>query len=791
MKRGVNDLLWPNIKKGFPMSKCNSRHSALFTASLLSLCYGMATAAPALAQEPQAAAEGEEAGAIVVTARRRSEALLDVPMAITAVTSEQLEKSGTNGLEDLAKTTPGLGFQSLGGTYQAPVIRGLAQVDQTAQIGNVGVFIDGIYLNNRSGLEFGFLDLERVEVVKGPQSAMYGRNTFSGAINYVTKGPKLGRWEGYVTGEAGQYNRFSGQGSLNIPIGDIAALRVFGGIGKFDGTIDNERDGEKIGGFYKRSNYGASLMVQPIDRLTVKLFGMRTDTDEKQAAFTYMDIGLNNCGSESPGGINGPRWTLYCGRLPNVDSVNVDTDIATGLTGHSYLAYATADYEFDFATLTGTYGHTEASFGQMNDTAADPLAITRPLLTGSPLSQQGYLTAVGLGSKENSYELKLTSPGDQPLSWMAGLYAYDSSINDVLSSVYATLADPNVLVPYFGIGKTVELVGKAIYGQVSYELFDGFTFGVEGRYTHETQEFYGSTLTDGVYVTGIRGSTKYNYFTPKFTADYQINPDFKVYGTIAKGYKIGGFNSNAAGLPQFEYRPETNWTYELGIKGRLLDNKLVYTADVFYVDWQNIQTQMNIPSSTIAIVGNNKGATSKGIELDLTYYFQPTIWLRAAGALLDPKYKEGTLDGEITSFCGLLTGTSIPTPGCSNDVGGKQLARTSKEQFTITGNWGIPISNDWEAFVRADYSYQSAKHSLSLGQDSQGKIELVNARIGLSAEKYELAFWVRNLFDVDYIARATTVAGPVSEGSTTGGVSQTRLYPGERRTWGVRATFRF
>jgi len=753
-------------------------------------------AAPALAQAATAreavGAQGNEGSSdIVVTARRREENLLKVPLTITAITADQLQKSGTTGLEDLAKATPGLAFQSLGGTYQAPVIRGLAQVDQTAQIGNVGVFVDGIYLNNRSGLEFGFMDLERVEVVKGPQSAQYGRNTFSGAINYVTKAPKLDSWDGYFTSEAGNHNRFSGQGSLNIPIGNFAALRVFGGVGKFDGTITNVRDGSTLGGYKRRDNYGGTLLIKPTDKLTIKLFGMRTDTIENQAPLVYSPTATNNCGASSPGGINGARQTLFCGALPSANTVNLNDTIGSGLTGHSYLAYATADYDLDFATLTGTYGYTSASFGQINDSIGDPTAVTKPLFAGSPLSQQSYLTVVGTGSHEHSYDLKLTSPGSGPLTWMIGGYLYDSTVSDVLQGENSTLANPAILVPLFGIGKTVQIIGHALYGSAGYALADGLRFSMEGRYTDETLRFNGSNLTNGSYVTGIRGTTKYHYFTPRFSLDYQFNTRTMVYASAARGYKIGGFNANGAGLPQFEYKPETNWTYEVGIKGKLFGNKFVYTADIFYVNWMNIQTQLNIASSSITVVGNNRGATSKGVELDGTYFFTPGIWLRGSAAFLDPKYKAGTVDGEVTSYCGLLTGTTIATAGCSADVGGKQLARTTKTQFTVTGNVSIPLTDTFEGFIRADYSYQSGKSSLSLNYDDQGTISLVNARIGITSKSYELALWSRNLLDTKYLARATVVAAGTADGSTAGGVSQTRLYPGERRTFGVRGTYRF
>ena len=179
---------------------------------------------------------------VVVTARKRAESLMEVPLSITAFSETQLERQNVFAMEDLAHWKPALQFQDVNGVFQNPSIRGLTQTDQTSPQGNVGVFIDGVYLNNRSGLEFGLLDMQRIEVVKGPQSALYGRNTFGGAINYVTKDPVLGEFEGRIEGTAGTRDRYNLAGNVNIPIGDVAALQLFGGFSEFDGTILNVRD---------------------------------------------------------------------------------------------------------------------------------------------------------------------------------------------------------------------------------------------------------------------------------------------------------------------------------------------------------------------------------------------------------------------------------------------------------------------------------------------------------------------------------------------------------------------
>ncbi len=224
---------------------------------------------------PEALAQQVAIEEITVTARKRTESLLEVPLAITAFTEAELERSAINALEDLAQWTPSLQFQDVNGAFQNPAIRGLTQTDQTSPQGNVGVFIDGVYLNNRSGLEFGLLDMERIEVVKGPQSALYGRNTFGGAINYVTKQPELGEFGGRIEGTAGTRDRYNLAGNFNIPLGDVVAVQLFGGFSEFDGTIPNINTGKRLGGWKTKDIFGAKIYAEPTEDTQITLFAAR------------------------------------------------------------------------------------------------------------------------------------------------------------------------------------------------------------------------------------------------------------------------------------------------------------------------------------------------------------------------------------------------------------------------------------------------------------------------------------------------------------------------------------
>lgn len=757
------------------------------TVSSLAIIMALATLGTPVVAHASAAdqASDGQGGEIFVTARKREERLSDVPAAITAFTSDDLRRGGVVTLDNLAQSTPGLTSQSLGGTYQAPVIRGVAQINQTSVIGNVGVFIDGIYLNNRSGLEFSFLDVQRIEVVKGPQSALYGRNTFSGAINYVTKPAEIGKFSGTISSEIGDYGRREVRGDINVPLGEMFAVRAFGGIGKFDGTIRNTTDGEHLGGWNKRYTYGGQLLFQPNSDVSIRAFYEKTYTNEDQAPFVSQPSTENNCGSLALGP-NGVRYTLYCGTYDVPKTVSVNNDPAHGLIGYSEVAYLKSEFDMGFATFSSTLGYFGSTYSQLNDQNGDPAAVTRPLTAGSPLSQQILQQAVGTGSDEYSFDARLQSNGTGPLQWFGGYYYYSSDINDEITVNYALLNDINNYRQAFGRVATTLFEGHAVYGSVSLDVTDRINLGAEGRYTWERADFYDSANRS------VHGQSDFNYFTPKFVARFTPADGVNLYASAAKGYKVGGFNVNAPNTPQFTYAPETNWTYEAGVKTALLNGTLFAEANIFYIDWNDIQVQTNIAQTQVVVITNNKGATSKGIEFDITYKPVPNLTLRAGATFIDPKYKKGTIDGELLAACGEITGTLVFEKGCTADAGGNQLPRTSKRQYIASADYTLPnVIGDYGLFARGDFTYTSPKNYFSLATSSQRAIKLVNAQVGLSSDNVELAFWVRNLFDYRYLARATELGSGNVDGGTASGVIGPRLYPGERRTVGVRLTYSF
>jgi iron complex outermembrane receptor protein len=762
------------------------RSLLFFSAAAMALAAHPAAAqtaapAPAVTTTADGSAITDE---IVVTARRREERLQDVPLAISAYSEQRLAAQGIKSLADLAAATPGLAFQDLNGAYAAPVLRGIAQIDQTGPQGNVGVFIDGVYLNNRSALAFDQYDISRIEVVKGPQSALYGRNTFAGAINYVTVDPSTAEFGGKVQGTIGNYGRHEAKGAVNLPLGPNAAMRVFGGYSEFGGTIRNARSGKRLDGWDDRWSAGASFTANLTDNLTLHLFGVHSSTRNDQPALFAIPTTQNNCGATTVVG-GRPLNTFFCGTLPYPDTVDLNDTVGYGLRGHSNIVYGRLTYEGDGVKVTGLGSYTNASYGMLFDTSGDPTAVNTPLFGG--LSRQLYTNSVTSGSRDYNVDVRAESTGDHRLSWMIGVNAYDSAVSDILALEFQLLGQPNSIPPVFSSRSgRLRTKGKAIYGSLGYKVTDKLNVQAEVRYAVDDQDFTGSGAA-----AGVKGSQTLKYATPRVSLNYQPSRDLLVYATAARGVKNGGFNSNAVGTPFFSFGPEKNWTYEFGVKSTLLDGALVANADVFYVDWKAIHAQTQLPFSTLSVVANNGDARVKGIEGQVVYNVTRNLTLEASGALLDPKYKNNVKDGEVAYICGEIAGSTVLTSNCTSFVGGNQIARTSDKQYALSANWNIPeIFTGTDAFVRADYSWQAGKYSTSLNLQNQGSIKLLNARAGLRWKGAEIALWAKNLLQEKYVSRATVVASTADSGPLSG-VSYTRVYPGERRTFGVDVSYRF
>jgi outer membrane receptor protein involved in Fe transport len=762
------------------------RKPLLLAIALASTCSGLVAPA-ALAQDGADAIEE-----VMVTARRREESLQEVPVSVAVVDAAAIEARSLQSIDDIARFTPGLSFsKAFGRATERPVIRGLGNVLAGVQFGvesGAAYFVDGVYYpGDLQGLNLN--DLERVEVIKGPQSALYGRNSYAGAINFVTKSPteELSGDVRLLFAEDGEQDlRASVSGPL-IPgvLGGSLSLRSY----EFDGQWDNQVTGNTIGDESTDSISGL-LEWTPSERMRIRVRGQYQEDDDGTRPLFLQPATENNCSPGLRSLSSLPLWGVdnnfqyFCGdiqarpiALNDADAVGEtvlrDDVPAVGGTffGNPYartdgtpfdgvqreinLASALMDYEFDNGyalTLSSAYRKEELKTGSDSDHSAVNFKFSAGT-PGEPF-ENGFFAISG-GSKREDYslELRFDSPQDRDFRWMVGAFYFDQeidgfNINFGVPNRYETTTSP---------ADEQALTNQAVFGSITYDFSERLTASAEIRYMEEDK-----TLTDAAF----NGDDTWTSTTPRITVNYQLNEDVMLYASYAEGAKPGGFNgSDGASVSLPVYDQEESVNYELGVKSTMMDGRLIANAAVFFTEVTDIQltTPIENPSdsSLTSIVTNQGEGEVFGVELELSYYASENLMFGLNYALADTQFTSGCDEFQwtLTSGGGKWTGdaaTSADFTGngdCS--IEGNQFPLSSEHQASAFMNFSMPISSGMEFFFNADVSYESEKpvqvHNLAYAPEAT----IVGTRFGLNGENWTLAAFGRNLTDEDAPPMAT------------------------------------
>ncbi|MGF7150392.1 iron complex outermembrane receptor protein [Sphingomonas zeicaulis] len=632
---------------------------ALAKASALALI--CAAGAPQVAFAQDAAPDSNSGGAtsddIVVTARLREENVQTVPIAITALSADDLTKRNINSLNDLTNSTPGVAITTIsGGTLTNIYIRGQAPANTAGDLNveaNVGVFIDDIYQTSRNTIDIiSVLDVGQIQIAKGPQSALFGRSTFAGAMSISTRRPST-RLEGNVQATVGIQDDYRLRGSISVPISDTLSARIGAGYLHYGGFGENAADpGDKLGGTEKYA-VTASLEYRPTEELTARLSAFLSHSKTEMSAYSGLPLGAFNCGSVNAA--TGLR-TLYCGELPasKVSSITADQPDTVAQARQVAL---NLNWRRSGVSVTSITGFTEAENESYNDydmTGAGTLmgVCTRgaACLPAGPYSRLVRVNTFSSGRERVrtfSQEVRLQSDNSGPFQWIFGGSYFNSRIplagigisvdgsglapNERLVQVNQITTPPSMGVgaydftanPFLtaGLGDPVwnsytdaSTKTMSIFGSLEYRFGD-LRVSAEGRYNIDrkraqvfsvsnplsqpgiTQPIIGTNVPEpGTFpVAGPLFARTFESFAPRFTIDYQATPDIFFYATAAKGVRSGGFNTaNPVGptgilADEVSYEEETNWTYEAGIKSELFDRALLLNASFFHVDWTNAQ----------------------------------------------------------------------------------------------------------------------------------------------------------------------------------------------------------
>lgn len=729
---------------------------------------------------------------VVVTARKREESLQSIPVSVTAFSMQQIERIGIQDLTDVSQFTPGLTFQSISGTLALPVIRGLAQTNIVGAENNVSSFLNGIYLSNNRALDVDLLDLERIEVIKGPQSALYGRNSFAGAISYVTARPTE-EFEAYVQGSVGGDELWETKISASGPIvpGRLAG-RLSAMVNNFDGTFENEVSSDNLQGWDGFGIYGM-LEAKISDKLNADVFVYHADQDNEHPAQAFIP---SNCGVSA---FNTP--TNLCGTIDAPDTFSISPD-AFGLKSKNTIVGLTLNWQLsDQWGITSVTGYARSESSSLLDNDGSGVGV--PYFTNlGPAISNAYLGQGETLVKDWSQELRLVFTGDRASGSIGGYYYTSDRSNSSLGGIDTRpFAPGQALLGFaapFGVDDPVnnpvgpinlnedEVDTIAVFAEGSYRFTDALELSAEVRYTDEDKK------TDRILNFLFPGigpdEANFSFVTFRFIGNYQLTDSAMLYASIASGARSGGFNANATAAAPNEasYDEEKNLTYEIGAKTQWFDNRLTANLSLFWVDWSDLQINSRSadPNNIFSVVRNSGDATSKGLELELSARITDYLSAGFGYAYNEPTFDEGAVDLGLTTLCGVDTSICSFNANGEPDVGGNQLGRTSKHQLNFNVEVAAPLVGSWSWYARTDVAWQSRQPVRSANVSFQDDYAIANVRAGVLNERFELSVWARNVFDENYLTAVS-----LQPRFHTGGITDTTH--GNLRMWGITGRINF
>lgn len=740
---------------------------------------------------------------ILVTARKYEENIQEIPISVSAFTAQNIEQLNLKSIDEIAKFTPGLSFTSAFGRQPGsdrPAMRGITTVvNGVANSSAVGYFVDGVYLSG-SPQSTELSNLERVEVIKGPQAAQFGRGTYAGAINYITRKPSLDGLEGgaAVTGAEHGTQEYSGWVSGPI-IDNQLAYYVSAGYDSYDGEYTNQASGDDVGGTESK-NFTGKLLWTPLDGLEITLKGGLQKTDDDHFAIYLQPRTLNNC---YPRTANTPRARgYYCGTaIVDENNIRLATDLlenavssTTGL--NDGMSGAKLDREllnlvFDYTAPSGfIFTSTTGYIKDKVNTGFDvSYANYDPIPAGA--SAGSFYQLDGDKTETWTQEIRISSPRDAAIRGTFGFYFLD--IKDwevynrkVLSSGASALQTVANLT-------TERVQNRAVFGGLDFDINDRLTIGLEGRFSSDDVQVSNVVNNGTGAVEPCAGNSScqktFTSFTPRLTVRYQYTDDVNLYANIAKGVKPGDFNGSLpndpiSGLPDESFRAvdeETMWSYELGAKTEWLERRLIANFAVYFNDVEDQQLTTNIegpggvPQSVLANVGKTE---VWGAELETNFVITDNWTAGFIYSWTDSEIKE-RISTDQADLVGNVTGFTTLDNYYNQfgDVSGKESPRVPENQFALFSRYDIPFS--WGGmFIGADYTFEESKYSQEHNLIETGDRNLLGARIGANWQNWQLTAWVKNLTDDDtpldiirYIDRQASSGGALPSCTASGGTA--------------------
>ncbi|MCP3731378.1 TonB-dependent receptor [Sphingomonas sp. MG17] len=723
-----------------------------------------AQTAPAAPQQPAAATTeaqgGDDSGVtdIVVTAQRRSERLQDVPVAVIAATGEQLAAVGIQSSQDLALITPGLTVPQTSG-YTQPRIRGVGTSSNGPGVENpIATYIDGVYISSAPSSLLTLNNIDRIEVLKGPQGTLFGRNATGGLIQIVTRDPGQTR-SAQVNLTYGSYQTIIADayvtGGLTETLSADIAVRY---EHQAEGFGRNLFNGEEVGKLDHDFAGRIKLLFEPSERTQVRI---ALDYADRESDRDIQHLGRQYPSPLDPTGFF-PQGGIY--------DVNQDYQFRNKLKAGG--ASLQINQELGGVTLQSITAYRKSEFQFNLDLDLLPI--------------NGVIAASLAKFTQFSQELQLSSNGTGPLKWVAGLYYFNSKDGwQPITIGFGPGASPVPGVPASLTTRNFQKTdAAAIYAQASYEIFTDTNLTLGGRYNYERKTVSGSETfaVGGVPVAttpfplpgaGVPTEIDFKRFNYRISLDHKFAPDILGYVSYNTGFKSGGFVLAASNAQP--YKPEDIKAAEVGLKTQFFDRHLRFNVAGFFYDYKNIQVQRFDAGSQL--IYNGARAEMYGVDLDAEVVITRGLSLNGGFSYIHGEFKSFPLADHIIPVPGCT-----PPPGgiCPYEAAGNKLPQTPTTSFNLGGSYEIETEFGSIA-LNATY-YRSGKYFGAADNVAfQPAYDLINASISWTDPngKLSVKLWGKNLGDTAYTTS-------LIEGFT--GLDVSQGYP---RTWGVTAGFKF
>lgn len=726
-----------------------------------------------------AAAQNDDDDVIVVTATRRAEALQDVPLSVSAVRGETLRERGVQNFEEITDQIPGLYIEAPQGASSASIrIRGVGSQGFSSVDPSVGVLVDGVF-QPRIGAVFTELqDIERVEVLRGPQGTLFGKNTTAGAIRIITAKPDTEEFSGRLQAVGGNFANAEVRGLVNVPLVEgLLGLRVSGFFAEREGFNDNLLLGTETRGF-ERSGGRAKLLFTPTENFSALYSGEFTSTDQSldQGLVRYGTLDSSRAGANSGAPLETVAETLGQ-TLPEIGpftrEVFQDEQFAEDEIARHILTLEGDVLGHSITSITA-YETVESFLPADND--GTPLSITQ--ITSAPETETF------------TQEIQIASPDDRRFRYLLGFWYQDEEIDS--PTLVADGADLATLEgrpqrPPSEVNSDIQNETIAFFGNASFDLTEALTLSGGLRYT-EVEKFQNQTIS-GFPVIDDREET-FDQVSGNAELSYALPSGGIVYAAYDRGFKAGGFNRQEVlafilgpsfALPEerLTFDSETTDAYELGLKTSLWDGRLDLNIAAFYQTFDDFQVTSRFPPSS-TIVQNAAQVDTTGIELEFNADLSDSVTLFGATTIMSAEYDDFT-NAPAASV-------DSKSPAASQDLSGETLDNAPE----FTANLGLEFQHVFPSLPSVEFTglgllnYRSeANLEPTLADDTiQDGYALFDARLGAGPVdgNWKLTLWGRNLFDEEYAVSAGRPSGH-SDGLT--------LVQGLPRTYGVQLDVSF